>query len=66
MEEPRELTVEELEAEELGELPDRDALSLLRPSSLHPLLSLPVVAPEPDPVGPADDLEAADASNPSR
>jgi hypothetical protein len=65
MDEPRELTVEELEAEEIGELPDREALSLLRPSALHPLLSLPL--PEVDPgaaelpsdVGPPDDAGTA-------
>lgn len=41
MEEPRELTVEDLEAEEIGELPDREAMSVVRPPAA------PADEPEP-------------------
>jgi hypothetical protein len=59
MEEPRELTVEELEAEEIGEIPNRDVMSVVRPPSFHPLPALPLPEIVPDEIEASQDRDPA-------
>ena len=65
MEEPRELTVEEIEAQEIGELPPRELLSLVRPDASHPLPHFPDLQPGDRPGVPLPDTGVGEQSDPS-
>jgi hypothetical protein len=58
--EPRELTVEELEAQEIAELPDREAMSIVRSPLGTAVAGLPLPEGLPDDAGDAADARTGE------